>query len=68
MDRGTDLAPVQRVMAQHAQRPAVGRDVQAASRDWYDVMAKKLFFAATALTAPAISTQDIGPEPSPLSR
>ena len=45
MDRGTDLAPVQRVMAQHAQRPAVGRDVQAASRDWYDVMAKKLFFA-----------------------
>ena len=56
-----NLAPVQAIVTRHAQRSTVGRDIEPARRARNYVMALQFFFAATALAAPAITSQDGGP-------
>ena len=55
-------------MAQHAKHSAIARYIEPARRSRDDVMTFEAFFAAAALTPPAITPQDIGPQPTPAPR
>ena len=49
-------------MAQQAQHSAIARYIEPARRSRDDVMTFEAFFAAAALTPPAITTQDVRPQ------
>ena len=55
-------------MARQAERPAVGRRIESASRARNDVVTFELFVAAAALAAPAIPTKYKGPQLTPTPR
>ena len=61
-------APVERVMAHQAQRPAVARHIEPARRARDDVMTFQFFFAAASLAAPTVTTKDIGSQLAPAPR
>ena len=62
------LATVERVMAQHAQRPAIGRNIEPAVNFLNYVMSLKPICSEASSAAPAIPPQHIGPQFSPAPR